>query len=189
MVELEYRKRLRESSRRSASNVGVPLRRGGGCYSMGSSRGSVKHRCWHSFRSCTSMDTSSTSISIWDFFWYLLFLFKWDRFSSLRVHRLVFMLIALVLRVWIRRKFLTEARVVIDNINVESRLVVTFILCAPRKAKVGDRWWQPCPSFIFIHILVHHRATSLTQLGRLGESRCPKQLIEFYLTLIKIIDP
>lgn len=30
MVELEYRKRLRESSRRSASNVGVPLRRGGG---------------------------------------------------------------------------------------------------------------------------------------------------------------
>lgn len=30
MVELEYRKRVRESSRRSASNVGVPLRRGGG---------------------------------------------------------------------------------------------------------------------------------------------------------------
>ena len=56
-------------------------------------------------------------------------------------------------------------RVVVDSIDVVSRLEATFVCLVPYDWGVGSRWWQPCSSLIIPHIRVQCRDRSRRYLG------------------------
>jgi hypothetical protein len=58
-----------------------------------------------------------------------------------------------------------HARVVVDSIDVVSRLEAAFVCLVPYGWGVGSRWWQPCPSLVIPHVRVRRRAGSRRYLA------------------------
>jgi hypothetical protein len=58
-----------------------------------------------------------------------------------------------------------RTRVVVNSIDVVSRLEATFIYLISSGWGVGDRWWQPCPSLVIPHVQVWRRTLGRQHLA------------------------
>jgi hypothetical protein len=58
-----------------------------------------------------------------------------------------------------------HARVVVNSIDVVSRLEAIFVCLVLHDWGVGDRWWQPCSSLVIPHVWVRRRAIGRDRLA------------------------